>query len=179
MIKPIPGKISNQEFKKLLSENKGYIAKNIADGLDSAGLKRLLYEKTISKKLVTKAIKALQEQGVMSEHRRPGQLYEEAGGRQRDFDEAARTEKIKTNARLGIKIELEDEAAAMENGLDYLKHDKRGVLGQSVYEDLKEEQENRDKKIKDQADKKEKFDAKKSNPANRPKLADLPDMDIG
>jgi hypothetical protein len=192
---PIPGHISGREFKKMLSGNNRYLPKKVTDQLKSSGFKHLLYKNKISKEQALKAVKSLQDSEAVSRFKMPSQLYREAGIRQRDFDEAQRQAEIKKHARVNIKRDIENEAAALERGETLLPHDKRSVLGKSVYEELTEEQQARDKKIKDQLDKKsakggslpvrqagaaggEKFDNKNSGPASRPELADLPNMEI-
>ena len=178
-MKPIPGKISNKEFKKILSDKRGVLRKKVIDGLKTAGMQGLLYEKEVTEQQAMKALKTLQKQGSLTDFKRPDQLYREAGIAQRDFDEAQRNATIKKHARFAIKSELEEEAYNLEHGLDRLKHDERSVLGKSVYQRLNEEQDERKKKVDDQTKKKEKYDNKGSAKSNKPELANLPDMEIG
>lgn len=178
-MKPIPGKISNKEFKKILAGKKGFLSKKVTDGLKTAGLKNLLHKKEVTRQQAMRAIKTLQAQGSMTNFKRPSQLYRKAGIAQRDFDEAEHDATVKKYARLAIKGELEEEAYKYEKGLDRLKHDERSVLGKSVYQRLNEEQDTRKKKVDDQTKKKEKFDNKGSTKSGKPELANLPDMDIG
>ena len=178
-MKPIPEKISNREFKKILADKRGVLTKKVTAGLETAGLQGLLHEEEVTRRQVMRDIKTLQAQGSMTKFKRPGQLYREAGIAQRDFDETQRNATIKKHARFAIKGELEEEAYKLERGLDLLKHDERSVLGKSVYQRLNEEQDARKKKVDDQTKKKEKFDNKGSAKSNKPELANLPDMDIG
>lgn len=178
-MKPIPGKISNKEFKKILEDKKGVLAKKVTDGLKTAGLQNLLHSEEVSRQEVMKAIQTLQDQGLMTKFKRPDQLYREAGIAQRDFNETQSAAKLKKNVRLAIKDELEEEAFNLAQGNDPLKYHRRRVLGKSVYQQLSDEQEMRNKKITEQVKKKEKFDNKGSTNSSKPILKDLPDMDIG
>ena len=47
-MKPIPGKISNKEFKKILSDKVGVLRKKVTDGLKTTGMQGLLYEMEVT-----------------------------------------------------------------------------------------------------------------------------------
>ena len=178
----IPGKISKDNFKKAISGGKNYLPQKISRELKAAGMSRLLYGGQTTKQQTVKAIKHLQNQGLLSKTKPPSKLYREAGIRQREQNQAAADAERQKHVRANIAIDIAEELAAEERGENPMKYDPKSVLGKRLIDELDEEKENRDKKAAAEKQKMQRLSNPKNPGPPKPDSADadeLPDMDIG
>src|SRR3989338_7718701 len=78
---PPLGKISRDNFKKILTGSKSYLPKKVAEELKAAGIN---YNKPINKQQAIKAIKFLQGKGLVSRYKPPSELWQESQRLQQD-----------------------------------------------------------------------------------------------
>ena len=170
------GTIGKDKFKDVLKGKNAFVPKKVVDALKSANMSRLLY-KDPTRQEALKAIRTLQEEGVIPKLKRPDELYGSADKAQKEADEAERLAKLHENVRITIQQEIEQESDALLAGRDPLGYDRRSVLGRSsVYEELNQEQAAKD----DKTDQKKGATDGKNNAKPTPiKLAEPPDMEIG
>lgn len=182
----VPGKLNKEAFKKVLSGTKGYVSGKVTKELKNAGLSEILHDKHISKDKAVKAIKHLQKEGLFSKGKPAYRVYREAGIKQVKQEEAAKLENQKKMGRVYIAMELaEDQEKYKRQGGRGIAYDKRSALGQSdgsVLDDIEEKRYNRNRRIAEEREKREKLNKPKSARGTKPNLVDidnLPDMDIG
>jgi len=177
-MQPLPaGKISKENFLKMIRGNKSYVPNKITKELKTAGMN---YNKPISKQQAIRAVKYLREKGLMPKYKPPSMLWQETEKTQKEQDQAMIDEEKQQHIRANIAIDRaleEDEESRAFSGSN-----RRSILGRSVIDEIKEEQENRDKKIQAERNKKQGTPNPKSTKPQKPQLVDinnLPDMDIG
>lgn len=174
-----PMHISGKDFKKMIAGDKGFLSKKQTDELKSAGFKRLLYSDKVSQDQAEKALTHLQGAGVIPKGKRPYEIYRQAAKEQLAREEMARNEVIKEHARISIKEDLEREADMITRGELDKTIDPRSALGKSLIDEINAEQKEREEKIRLQKEKQDRFTSSKKIDAKKPKLMDLPDLDIG
>ncbi len=172
--------LDTKYFKKMISGNKNYVPSKVSKELKAAGMSKSLYGKT-SRAGATKAVRHLQEKGLLSKTKTASQLFAQAEKKQAIDQEARRQTKIQKHAQANIRIDIGEETAAEDRGKGSTHYDPRSVLGKSLADKIGAEQQ-RDQKIQSEREKLDETNQKK--PTGKPggqhiDLVNLPDMDIG
>lgn len=181
MIAPKP-KISRENFSKMVSGGKSYLPTKISKELKSAGFNTVFSGSRIGREEALKAVRHLQERGMLSKFKAPSSLVRAAGISQAEEDFAAEQAIKQKHIRTQIKMDVAEESINAERGQNDYHYDARSTLGKRVIDELDAERDNREQKIKDERKKMTKLSETKSGKINRPPLVDitnLPDMDIG
>ena len=173
------GKISRDNFKKMLKGKEGYIPRNTLKGLEKMGKSGLLNKGNVSKADFEKIAKTLQGEGLIPKNKRSAQLIQAAEKQQQkshhDFLESQKHQGLSEEYRQAI---FADEREEMEREIETEKNPYQ--RGSSLYQELEKETRERQKQNQIDRDKKEKHDKPKSGKPPKMTLTDnLPDLDIG
>lgn len=168
-------------FKKMISGDKNYLPGRVSKKLKASGMSQTLYGKTTKEK-ATKAVRHLQEKGLLPKTKAASQLFSQAAKQQAADQEAIRQAQIQKHVRANIKIDISEEISAEEQGKKLIDYDPRSVLGKSLADDINQKSQTRDHKI--QAERKKVEEVNQKKPGHKKEvrsvdLANLPDMDIG
>ena len=175
-------KLSRDVFKKMVSGPKRYLPKSVSKELKAAGMSKLLYSNRISKKRALKAVRHLQEKGLMSRLKPPATVYRQAGIRQVELDEQVRSIERQKHVGANIRIDIGEEVSAEDRGESLMRYDQRSVLGKRVIDEIDRKRADREKKVKSEQDKRNTL---AKNTPIKPRKSDmmppdnLPDIDIG
>lgn len=176
-------KLSREVFKKMISGNKGYLPTTVSKELKSAGMSKLLHSsERITKNQALKALRHLQEKGMVPKVAPASALYNRAGLQQVERDAAARAAEAQVHIKANIRIDVGEEISAEDRGERSAGYDPRSVLGKRVIDEVDKERDAREKKVKTEQGK---HDALNKNAKGRPQMKNiiqretLPDMDIG
>ncbi|MFA6215277.1 MAG: hypothetical protein WC768_01770 [Patescibacteria group bacterium] len=180
MIQP-PGKISSQNFKQMLANGKSYLPQKISRELEKAGLKSLLTTSHINKDQALRAIKYLQAQGSVSKFKAPSELWKKGYQQQQKQDEAIMAAEKHKHIATHLRLDLDEELAAEERGEQPINYDPRSALGKNLIDEIETDSRVRQKKVKKEADKRDKFYNPKAVKPAKPQLMssnELEEMDI-
>lgn len=180
----VPGKISRENFKKMLAGSRGYLPSKVVKELKKGGMSQLLHKSSISKEQAIKAVRYLRSEAgdkpVISKFKSPSQLYREAALKQQKENLANQEVKRQKHIQTRLRMDVAEEATAIERGRN--PYDPRSAIGQSLAEEIAKEQEERTKKYEQQRRKKEEHDKLQTTKGTRSELTDLDkltEMDIG
>ncbi|MDX9893675.1 MAG: hypothetical protein RB292_04695 [Patescibacteria group bacterium] len=168
-------------FKNALAGDQGYLPNKISQELKKAGLSSLLYGK-VSQDQAIKAIRHLQDKGLVSKSKTGTQLFRQAAKEQNQDQEASRQAKIAKNVQTQIRLDLDEELAAEERGESITNYDPRSVLGKRLIDEVDRQTDRRNQKVQAEREKRDKLYNPKKVANHRPNLVDiknLPDLDIG
>ncbi|MFA6410132.1 MAG: hypothetical protein WCW26_00980 [Candidatus Buchananbacteria bacterium] len=171
----LPGKISRDNFKKILAGNKKYFPVKLAKDLKAAGMGSYLFKTRLSKDQALKAIRYLQSQGKIPKFKAPSSMYQKAATWQREQDLAAQAAIRQKHVRTQIAIDLGEELSAEERGKSLTHYDPRSVLGKKPVSQIDAEKQKQEKTAADRKQKQEKsLQSQRPTPAMRqPKKDDL------
>lgn len=173
-------KLSRPVFKKMLSGSKAYVPKAVGRELKAAGMSKLLYNNRVSREQALKAVRHLQDKGLVSRFKPASTLFREAGIKQVMLDQQAQAAELKKHVQANIRIDVSREALAEDRNKSSPSGSGR-ALGNRVIDEIDREQANREKKV---ATDQNKRNARTKNTSTRSQKSDvvspddLPDIDI-
>ncbi len=173
--------LSRDNFKRMLAGNKSYLPKKISDELRSAGMGSLLYTPKVSRQKAVRALEHLEGKGMLPRYKRPGEIWRKAAINQYQQGLGEATAEKQKHIRANIAQDIIEEQIERERGggTDKKYYPPGSILGQSLVDELKKEQETREAAGKKEQEKREKLINPPGAKPSKPPLANLPDMDIG
>jgi hypothetical protein len=175
-------KISNKNFKEMLAGTKGFVPTNLRKKLKEAGLDHLLFEKKINKEQALRAVKILQNRGLLGKNQAPSQLWHHAALKQHQQDQETLDEKIKKNVNIQIMMEISDELEKNEGLRKNYKYDPVRRLNKRVIDDIDEKNQTRQEKVEAEKMARQKLLDPRKKIEQKPTLMDLKNitnLDIG